>query len=340
MPNEGESSRAMSRQLRLIEEPEVAPQGPRENKKRRPKAKRNAQSPRECFRANEGTRPPLKLFLGDCLEGMEKLLQPESIDVVVTSPPYNIGVRYGAYNDRIPRETYLKWIRDWARLVRRVLAPHGSLFLNIGSKPSDPWVPFDVAAQVRESLVLQNVIHWIKSIYVENDSYGDSVSINVGHFKPINSRRFLNDAHEYVFHFTREGNVPLDRLSIGVPYKDDSNVERWKTAGKGVRCRGNNWYIPYSTIQRRSTDRPHPASFPPELAEMCIRLHGLEKTKLVLDPFLGIGNTAVACARLGVEMFGFEIDEEYLTVAKKRVLESLDKAPQKRLADRNAVSED
>ncbi len=74
-------------------------------------------------------------------------------------------------------------------------------------KASDPWVPFDVAAQVRESLVLQNVIHWIKSIYVENDSYGDSVSINVGHFKPINSRRFLNDAHEYVFSFHREGNV-------------------------------------------------------------------------------------------------------------------------------------
>jgi site-specific DNA-methyltransferase (adenine-specific) len=319
--------RVLARQMKLIEESEPAPRSSRRNKSRQSESTRTAQRPREYFRANEDTPRPLTLFLGDCLEGMEKLLQPQSIDVVVTSPPYNIGVRYGSYNDRIPRETYLKWIRDWARQIRRILAPHGSLFLNIGSKPSDPWVPFDVAAQVREWLVLQNVIHWIKSIYVENDSYGDSVAINVGHFKPINSKRFLNDAHEYVFHFTREGKVPLDRLSIGVPYKDDSNVERWKTAGKGVRCRGNNWYIPYSTIQRRSTDRPHPASFPPELAEMCIRLHGLEKTSFALDPFLGIGNSAVACARLGVGMFGFEIDEEYLAVAKKRLLKSLGKAP-------------
>jgi site-specific DNA-methyltransferase (adenine-specific) len=317
----------LARQMKLIEEPQPAPRSHGKNKSQQPEAARNTQSPREYYRGNEDTPRPLTLFLGDCVEGMENLLQPESIDVVVTSPPYNIGVRYGSYNDRIPRETYLKWIRDWARLIRRILAPHGSLFLNIGSKPSDPWVPFDVAAQVRESLVLQNVIHWIKSIYVQNDSYGDSVSINVGHFKPINSKRFLNDAHEYVFHFTRDGKVPLDRLSIGVPYKDDSNVERWKTAGKGVRCRGNNWYIPYSTIQRRSTDRPHPASFPPELAEMCIRLHGVDKTSFVLDPFLGIGNTAVACALLGVGMYGFEIDEEYVAVAKKRLLESLGKAP-------------
>jgi site-specific DNA-methyltransferase (adenine-specific) len=316
----------LARQMKLLEEPEPTPRRGRKNQSRLAETAHEVQSPSVYFRAEAGSLRPVALFVGDCFEGMEKLLQPQSIDVVVTSPPYNIGVRYGSYNDRIPRETYLKWIRDWARLVRRILAPGGSLFLNIGSKPSDPWVPFDVAAQVRGSLVLQNVIHWIKSIYIENDSYGDSVSINVGHFKPINSKRFLNDAHEYVFHFTREGNVPLDRLSIGVPYKDDSNVERWKTAGKGVRCRGNNWYIPYTTIQRRSTDRPHPASFPPELAEMCIRLHGLEKTKFVLDPFLGIGNTAVACARLGVGMFGFEIDEEYLAVAKKRLLESLGKA--------------
>ncbi len=48
---------------------------------------------------------------------------------------------------------------------------------------------------------------------------------------------------------------------------------------------------------------------------MCIRLHGLSKVNLVLEPFLGIGNTAVACARLGVSMVGFEIDEEYLKAA-------------------------
>jgi site-specific DNA-methyltransferase (adenine-specific) len=264
----------------------------------------------------------LRLYLGDCLLGMERLLKPESVDVIVTSPPYNIGVNYGRYDDHIPRTVYLDWIAKWGHLVERVLKYDGSLFLNVGSKPSDPWVPFDVANQLRDTLVLQNVFHWIKSIYIRNSSYDESTSLVVGHFKPINSRRFVNDAHEYVFHFTKSGEVALDRAAIGAPYKDPSNISRWKSAGGGVRCRGNNWYIPYSTIRKRMTDRPHPASFPPELAEMSIKLHGLSRVNLVLDPFLGIGNTAVACARLAVNMTGFDIDREYLEVAGE-ILEKL-----------------
>lgn len=257
---------------------------------------------------------PITLYLGDCFAGLESLIQPESVDVLVTSPPYNIGVPYNGYDDGIPRGEYLAWIKRWGALVSRVLKQDGSLFLNIGSKPSDPWIPFDVAAQLREIFVLQNVIHWIKSIYIENASYGDEISLSVGHFKPINSKRFVNDTHEYVFHFTKTGAVNLDRLAIGAPYKDSSNAKRWKSGGKGIRCRGNNWFIPYPTIQKRSTDRPHPATFPPELAERCIKLHGLSRTELVIDPFLGIGNTAIACARLDIRMIWFEIDSTYLEI--------------------------
>jgi site-specific DNA-methyltransferase (adenine-specific) len=317
----------MTKQLKLTKDSEQNGGMPGKKKSDKLDCRQAVQKPQEYFSLKIDAEHSLTLFLGDCFQGMKELLPPKSVDVVVTSPPYNIGVRYGSYDDRIPRQTYLRWIRDWGRLIRRILSSNGSLFLNIGSKPSDPWVPFEVAAQLRDSLELQNVIHWIKSIYIENDSYGNSVSLNVGHFKPINSKRFLNDAHEYVFHFTRGGNVSLERLNIGVPYKDDSNVTRWKSAGKGVRCRGNNWYVPYPTIQRRSTDRPHPASFPPELAEMCIKLHGLQNAKLILDPFLGIGNTAVACQRLGTSMIGFEIDEDYLKIAKNSLLQTQATSP-------------
>jgi len=265
------------------------------------------------------------LFHGDCFIGMESLLTEDSVDVVITSPPYNIGVRYGNYDDKVPRKSYLEWMHNWGILVKRVLKPNGSLFLNIGSKPSDPWIPFDVAGELRHTFVLQNVFHWIKSIYVENTSYDDHTSLAVGHFKPINSKRFVNDAHEYVFHFTHTGKVEIDRLAIGVPYKDGSNIARWKSSKSGIRCRGNNWYIPYQTIQKRSSDRPHPATFPPELAEMCIKLHGLKGVNVVLDPFLGIGNSALACARLGKEMIGFDVDEEYLSIAA-RILEKFDAA--------------
>ncbi len=261
-----------------------------------------------------------KLYRGDCLEGMGRYVEEQSVDVIVTSPPYNIGIAYNEYNDKVPREEYIKWLGQWASGLKRVMAEEGSLFLNIGSKPSDPWVPFEVVMEMRKYFHLQNVIHWVKSIYIEQESYGEKIKVNVGHYKPINSQRFINDTHEYVFHLTKSGKVELDRLALGVPYKDRTNIARWGSGEGELRCRGNSWFVPYRTIQNRMKDRPHPASYPVELAKMCIELHGLERTKLVMDPFLGIGNTAIASCELGKDFIGFEIDELYLEEAI-RILE-------------------
>ncbi len=258
------------------------------------------------------------LFPQDCLAGLRERVAAHSVDVVVTSPPYNIGVAYGVYDDRRPRREYLAWIQEVGREIRRVLKDDGSFFLNVGSKPSDPWMPFDVLWQMRELFVLQNVIHWIKSIAVSKAGERGKAEA-FGHYKPIGGSRFLNDCHEYIFHFSKSGKVNLDRLAVGVPYQDKSNIGRWKSAQKDQRCRGNTWFIPYDTIQSRERERPHPSSFPVQLPEMCIRLHGLERTGLVLDPFLGIGSTALACLRLGVSCLGFEIDPRYFQTAVQRI---------------------
>jgi site-specific DNA-methyltransferase (adenine-specific) len=131
----------------------------------------------------------------------------------------------------------------------------------------------------------------------------------------------LNDCHEFIFHFTPAGRTRLDRRSIGVKYQDKSNIGRWRQASSDLRCRGNTWFIPYETIQSRDRDRPHPATFPSRLPESCIRLHGLSRAGLVVDPFLGLGSTAVACARLGVNFLGIEMDEHYLREAVERCRE-------------------
>jgi site-specific DNA-methyltransferase (adenine-specific) len=268
----------------------------------------------------------LRLHLADCVEAIPRLVAAGSVDAVVTSPPYNLGIRYGAYDDSAPRERYLEWTDRWVRVVAKALAPGGSLFLNVGGKPSDPWGPLDVALVVRRHLTLQNTIHWIKSIAIDRGAAGTEhglpSDLAVGHYKPIRGERFLNDCHEYIFHFTHGGGVPLDRLAIGVPYQDKSNVTRWRSAGGDRRCRGNTWFIPYDTIKSREKDRPHPATFPPRLPELCLRLHGLGRIRLVLDPFLGIGHTAVACARLRVPFIGFEIDPDYFREAHRRAEEA------------------
>ena len=270
----------------------------------------------------------LRFYLGDSIDLLSRL-PAASADVVVTSPPYNLGVRYRSYHDSRPRADYLGWTGVWVAAVRRVLSARGSLFLNVGAKPSEPWTAFDVAQAARPHLELQNVIHWIKSIAIEKDLAGArtglAADLAVGHYKPINSARFLHDCQEFVFHFSPDGRTPLDRLALGVSYQDASNVTRWQGASAGVRCRGNAWFIPYETIQSRDRDRPHPATFPPKLPEYCIRLHGIRRTNTVMDPFLGLGSTAVAAARLRLGFTGIELDEHYLREAISRTRAELDR---------------
>jgi site-specific DNA-methyltransferase (adenine-specific) len=109
-----------------------------------------------------------ELIHGDCLTVM-RTMPAESVDVVVTSPPYNLGILYGEFNDTAPREEYLRWTVDWCRDVKRLLKNDGSFFLNIGSSPSRPLLPFEVVLALRDVFVLQNTFHWIKSITVDHE---------------------------------------------------------------------------------------------------------------------------------------------------------------------------
>ncbi|MEJ2280718.1 MAG: site-specific DNA-methyltransferase [Candidatus Bathyarchaeota archaeon] len=259
----------------------------------------------------------------DCVEGIRSFVETEEVDVIVTSPPYNLGIKYNFYDDTISRKRYLDWIESFAKECKRVLNDKGSFFLNVGSTPKDPWVAWEVAFRLKDHFTLQNVIHWIKSIAISKKDVGKYPNIiddiAVGHFKPINSNRFLNNCHEYIFHFTKEGKVKLDKLAIGVPYQDKSNVGRWKKATNDVRDRGDTWFIPYKTIWSRNNQRPHPSTFPPKLPLNCILLHGLNQTKLVMDPFMGIGSTAIACKKLGINYIGFEIDETYAEICRQKI---------------------
>lgn len=252
--------------------------------------------------------PRQTVIEGDCLTHLSGMA-PESIDVVVTSPPYNIGIAYGAYDDRRPRDAYLAWIAEVGRALHRVLKPGGSFFLNIGATNTDPWIASDVANALRSDFILQNHIVWAKSVSLGDDT--------VGHFKPITSRRFLNQNHEAIFHFTKSGHVEIDRLAVGVPFKDKSNIARWGHKADR-RCAGNVWFIPYKTVRSKAQKFGHPAGFPVELAERCIRLHGAEGA-VVLDPFLGAGSTLVAAKRLGFEAIGIEIDASYADTACRRL---------------------
>lgn len=252
----------------------------------------------------------------NCIEGMGTILDVNSIDIIITSPPYNIGLKYNSYLDDVSIDEYMKMMLEFGKLCRRVLKNDGSLFFNIGNKLAQEQIIFHAADKLSESLKLQNTIHWIKSIAVPEEN------INIGHFKPINSERYLNDLHEYIFHFTKDGDVKIDKMSIGVPYADKSNISRWQhgEAHGDKRDRGNVWYIPYDTVQDK---KEHPAAFPEKLPEMCIKLHGYNNNTVVLDPFSGSGTTSLVARRLGCKWIGFEIDFTYVKMSREKLTQNI-----------------
>lgn len=252
----------------------------------------------------------IELIHGKCLEEMCNF-DNEFFDVVVTSPPYNLKTKYNTYKDDEPRRQYLSFLNKVFLGIYRVLKEDGSFFLNIAGTGSDPWVPHEVAELAKNIFTLQNSIIWVKNVSIGDDSFG--------HFKPINSKRYLNQNWEFIFHFTKTGNVNIDRLSIGSPYVYKENIKRWNSVKEDKRCAGNVWFIPYTTINSKIEKGKHPAIFPVELPKKCIKLHGYNEETKLLDPFCGTGTSLLACQELGINGVGIEMDKYYVDYSKERL---------------------
>ena len=267
-------------------------------------------------------------ILGDCIEELKK--QPDkSIDIVVTSPPYNIGLKYHKYKDKKPREQYLEWIYDIFVELKRVLKDDGHIFLNMGYTNKDPWISIEVALKLKDLLVLQNKITWVKSISISNDK-----DDTFGHFKPINSDRYINVTNEDIYHFTKTDKIKINRKAVGVPYKWDCNLIDRKTGKHRIdkktglpienkRCKGNSWFIPYDTINSKKEKGYHPATFPKGLVEHCIKISDV-KEGVILDPFIGSGTTVRVAKKMtdnnddyNLSGIGIDIDEKYIDYCKE-----------------------
>jgi len=277
-----------------------------------------------------------------------------SIDLCVTSPPYNLNIDYGTYNDNKSRQDYLNWINNFCISVKQCLKDDGHFWLNVGYSNKDPWIGMDVAQIVRKHFILQNNFIWVKSISIDN--------VTKGHFKPINSDRYSNPTWEHLFHFTKSGNVKCDKISIGVPYMYDCNIDQTsrmkgrivkrmgfenqadfnnkatdiekntvekelsiklsnKKERSDKRCKGNSWFIPYDTISDRTKQRgSHPATYPVKLVEDCILFSNI-KNGILIDPFIGSGTSAIAAINKNIEYIGYDIDQDYINFANDRILE-------------------
>ena len=271
-----------------------------------------------------------KFICGDCIDELKKISN-NSINIVVTSPPYNIGLKYHKYKDKKPREQYLEWIYDIFVEIKRILKDDGHIFLNMGYTNKDPWISMEVALKLKDLFVMQNKIVWVKSISISEDK-----DDTYGHFKPINSDRYINVTNEDLYHFTKTDNVKVNREAVGVPYKWKCNLIDRKTGKKRInkktgkevedkRCKGNTWFIPYDTINSKEEKGNHPAIFPKELVEHCIKISDV-KTGTILDPFIGSGTTVRVAKKMSDNLedydlsgIGIDIDEKYIKFCEEKI---------------------
>ena len=266
-----------------------------------------------------------RFYLADCLDVFRQL-PAESVDVIVTSPPYNLGIRYNRYQDTLTQADYLAWTDAWiarggARAAaRRLAVPERRAPSRATRGRRSTWRRRrgrTCGCRTSSTGSSRSRSTRRRPAPPPADARPGRRPLQADQQRPLPER--LPRVHVSL-HAARS--TALDRLALGVPYQDQSNIGRWRGAADGIRCRGNTWFIPYETIQRRDRDRPHPATFPSKLPEQCLRLHGLSRIELAMDPFTGLGSTAVACARLGVNFIGVGYRRDVLWTKRSRERET------------------
>jgi modification methylase len=220
-----------------------------------------------------------------------------SVQLIVTSPPYNVGKRYANHEDAMSLEDYLAFIGIvWKECVR-VLCRGGRLAVNVASTGRQPYIPLHsyIAQQlIALGLLMRGEIIWDKGASV-------GVSTAWGSFARA-SNPTLRDVHEYILVFC----------------KDSPRLEQTIGQQSGI---ANKDFVEWTrSIWRFNTETKgtHPAPFPVELPRRLILLYTNEND-LVLDPFMGSGTTAVAAQTTGRLYVGYDTSAEYCTTARERL---------------------
>ena len=276
----------------------------------------------EASKANDiikpGTRKIIRLGRHAVIQGSSEMM-PEipsnSIDVIVTSPPYNVGKQYdpdGKFTDKLPLKEYLEFLGRVFLELNRVLNPKGLFFLNIGDSARDQGKSEAVAKQaVKAGFIRIQTAIWVKSLFGK------------GHYTPSGKSKRLNNVWEHIFIFAKTKNYEIDPRRIGIPYADKSNIGRY--AKEDLRDPGDVWFVPYQITTGQTIKKGHEAPFPIGLPYLCIRL--VPTAKYVLDPFLGTGSTLSAAEKLGLVGIGYELYPN-IEVIKKRIFETQLENPQ------------
>ena len=229
-------------------------------------------------------------------EKMEEI-PDNSIHLMVTSPPYNVGKEY---DENLTLNEYREFLRKVWSEVKRVLVPGGRTCINIANLGRKPYIPlhvFIVEDMLDLGFLMRGEIIWNKA------SSGSPSTAWVSWLSTKNP--VLRDVHEYILVFSK------GMFSRG-------NLRRKSTISKEefLEFTKSVWTF----AAEPATKVGHPAPFPVELPYRLIQLYTF-KGEIVLDPFMGSGQTAIAAVKTRRHYVGYDINEEYIRLAERRIKE-------------------
>jgi len=264
-----------------------------------------------------------KIYLGDCRE-LLKPIPENSIDLIVTSPPYayNRKSTYGG----VPIEGYVQWFSPISLELKRVLKPTGSFVLNIKERAVNG---------ERQTYVIELILEMKKQGWLWTEEY-------IWHKKNCYPGKWKNrfrDAWERCLHFTKEKNFKMFQEAVMVPMgkwaearlsrlSETDKIRDVSKVGSGFGKNVSNWLgrkMVYPTnvlhLATECSNRNHSAAFPIALPSWFIKLF-TQEGDVVLDPFIGVGTTALACIDLKRKYIGMELKKEYYELAVQAVEEA------------------
>jgi len=242
-------------------------------------------------------------------EKMEEL-PDNSVHLMVTSPPYNVGKEY---DEDLTLQEYRDFLfRVW-KDVYRVLVPGGRVCINVANLGRKPYIPLH--AMIIEDML--NIGFLMRGEVIWNKASSASPSTAWGSWlSPKNP--VLRDIHEYILIFSKEA---FSRAN-------HNNERQTMTRDEFLEYTKSIWTFGAESAKKIG----HPAPFPIELPLRCIKLYTFEND-VILDPFMGSGTTAVAALTSNRFFIGYDTNPEYIKLAEKRIKKILDEKKQTKLTD-------
>jgi site-specific DNA-methyltransferase (adenine-specific) len=240
-----------------------------------------------------------KIYNEDCTITMVESIDPKSINVILTSPPYNMTkrkggyadkqLRYDEYNDWKTPKDYIKWTINKFILFDKILHKHGVILYNFSYSIENPSLPYQLISSIIEmtDFTIADTIIWKKPISVPH---------------PASYNR-LNRIFEFIFVFCRKNEILSFETNKKIVKISPKNQNYYEIITNFVEAKNND-----------GSNHLNKATYSTELCDKLLRIYA-KPNSIIYDPFIGTGTTAISCIKLNLKYLGSEISEKQVEYA-------------------------